>query len=494
MSRPRQASAGASRSATGSPSPPLARTSRRSTCISTQPDKLQHFASEPALTPPEITVNKTSKKARGGGDVLLTPLPSPVVHPESNNTVTIKPVGPGGPMIFDGAGHLVWFRQLAAPRGRRKSAAPALQRPPGPDLVGGHRHSGGVRCRRRRDREPLLQRDQGRPRGQRLSDGPARVPAHQGWGRPLHGVFADPGPPGGDARGDPLAAARRDRPGGRCPHRLGGLGVAFLRPHPARDFTGESTEQRLVRRLPYQRDPAVEAGPGADLGSGHLGRIRASTGRAAGSSGRSAARGATSASAQAPSSTSSTTRTCWAEGRISMFDDGAGPPMFNPFSRGIILQLNFATTRRRWCGSSPAPASTSAQSEGSVQTLPDGNVFVGFGSEPFFSEFSSRGKLLLDGEPPCGRRDLSQLPVPLERYAQDPARGCRPAHRAVLRLRLRELERRDQRRQAGACWRALAQPPWRGSPRCRRPASRPASTWPPRQRGSRFARSTRRDG
>ena len=55
------------------------------------------------------------KGARGDGDVLLIPLPSPVVHPESNNAVTIHPVGPGGPMIVDGGGNLVWFRQLVPP-------------------------------------------------------------------------------------------------------------------------------------------------------------------------------------------------------------------------------------------------------------------------------------------------------------------------------------------------------------------------------------------
>jgi hypothetical protein len=51
------------------------------------------------------------------------------------------------------------------------------------------------------------------------------------------------------------------------------------------------------------------------------------------------------------------------------------------------------------CGG-PAPSSNMLQSEGSLQRLPGGNVFVGYGSEPFFSEFSSRGKLLLDGSLP----------------------------------------------------------------------------------------------
>jgi hypothetical protein len=37
---------------------------------------------------------------------------------------------------------------------------------------------------------------------------------------------------------------------------------------------------------------------------------------------------------------------------------------------------------------------------GDTQPLPNGNVFVGFGSEPYFSEYSQSGKLLFEGELP----------------------------------------------------------------------------------------------
>ena len=47
--------------------------------------------------------------------MFLTPLPSPIVHPDSHNTIEIHPVGPGGPMITDGNGNLVWFKQLTGP-------------------------------------------------------------------------------------------------------------------------------------------------------------------------------------------------------------------------------------------------------------------------------------------------------------------------------------------------------------------------------------------
>ncbi len=58
-------------------------------------------------------MRKGSSRLRG--DVFLTPLPSPIIHPESDNTLAIHPVGPGGPMIVDGRGRLVWFDQLPPP-------------------------------------------------------------------------------------------------------------------------------------------------------------------------------------------------------------------------------------------------------------------------------------------------------------------------------------------------------------------------------------------
>ena len=78
-----------------------------------QPAKLNHYSSRPDLLPPLITVNRGASTR--GGDIFLTPLPSPIVHPESNNTITINPVGPGGPMIVDRRGNVVWFKQLAPP-------------------------------------------------------------------------------------------------------------------------------------------------------------------------------------------------------------------------------------------------------------------------------------------------------------------------------------------------------------------------------------------
>ena len=181
---------------------------------------------------------------------------------------------------------------------------------------------------------------------------------------------------------------------------------------------------------------------------------------------------ATSGSAPAPSSTSSTTRSMLPQRPDQHVRRRGRPAAAQPLlARSDPAARTSAATRRRWCASSPARATTSAQSEGSMQRLPGGNVFVGFGSQPFFSEFSSRGKLLLDGSLPQDDGTYRDLPLPLERHAQDPAGGRRAAagHR---RLGLRELERRHGGRQvAGA-----------GRPERRRSLARVATARPQRLR------------
>jgi hypothetical protein len=86
--------------------------------------------------------------------------------------------------------------------------------------------------------------------------------------------------------------------------------------------------------------------------------------------------------------------------RVSLFDDEAGPPQFAPSSRGLVLKLHRHPHKATVVHAYHRQADTSAQSEGSVQTLPDGSAFVGWGAEPFFSQFSPRGRLLFDANLP----------------------------------------------------------------------------------------------
>jgi hypothetical protein len=85
-----------------------------------------------------------------------------------------------------------------------------------------------------------------------------------------------------------------------------------------------------------------------------------------------------------------------ANGTISVFDNG-GVPKVHSQSRGLVLaidpQTKTDTVVSEYAHSSPSLLSGS---QGSIQSLEDGNVFIGWGAEPYFSEFSASGQLLYD--------------------------------------------------------------------------------------------------
>jgi Arylsulfotransferase (ASST) len=86
--------------------------------------------------------------------------------------------------------------------------------------------------------------------------------------------------------------------------------------------------------------------------------------------------------------------------RVTMFDDGAGPPQEEPASRGLVLALDLRRRTARVAAQYRRSGDTSAQSEGSLQTLPGGDLFAGFGATPYFSRFAPSGKLLFDASLP----------------------------------------------------------------------------------------------
>jgi hypothetical protein len=67
-------------------------------------------------------------------------------------------------------------------------------------------------------------------------------------------------------------------------------------------------------------------------------------------------------------------------------------------SLGLLLHVDEAARRVTLTQAYQHPAKFLSWSLGSVQLRPDGNVLVGWGSQPYFSEFSADGKLLLDGQ------------------------------------------------------------------------------------------------
>jgi Arylsulfotransferase (ASST) len=81
---------------------------------------------------------------------------------------------------------------------------------------------------------------------------------------------------------------------------------------------------------------------------------------------------------------------------LSMFDDGAGPPYVHSQSRALQLRLDLkrktATVAAQRLHSPPLLASF----EGDDQQLSDADEFVGWGQQPYFSQFNAKGKLVFD--------------------------------------------------------------------------------------------------
>jgi Arylsulfotransferase (ASST) len=82
-------------------------------------------------------------------------------------------------------------------------------------------------------------------------------------------------------------------------------------------------------------------------------------------------------------------------GTITVFDNGA-VPVVHPQSRALVLSVNPQAKTDTVLAQYEHPPGLSSYSQGDVQALPNGDMFVGWGAEPFFSEFSSSGQLLFD--------------------------------------------------------------------------------------------------
>ena len=87
---------------------------------------------------------------------------------------------------------------------------------------------------------------------------------------------------------------------------------------------------------------------------------------------------------------------------FTWFDnESAGTPNY-PYSRVVTVRLNLHKHVATLVKSDDQPDHISAPSQGNGQTLGDGNLVVGWGALPYFSEFSPSGALLDNLEFPTG--------------------------------------------------------------------------------------------
>ncbi|HEX3963614.1 MAG TPA: arylsulfotransferase family protein, partial [Trebonia sp.] len=119
-------------------------------------------------------------------------------------------------------------------------------------------------------------------------------------------------------------------------------------------------------------------------------------------------------------------------GLLTLFDNASSPPQ-EPQSRAMLLNVDTTAMRVTLRHAYTHPAGLLADNQGSVQLLPDGQVFVGWGAQPYFSQFGSGGELLLDGEMPVDDQSYRAFTSGWTGHPQgkpavvartNPARGC----------------------------------------------------------------------
>jgi Arylsulfotransferase (ASST) len=345
------------------------------------PNEMQHFHSNPALLAPVLAIAGRSPQS-APGYLFAAPYAGP---------------GPSGPMIFDEAGNLVWFDPL--PSGT-EAANLQVQQPAG---------------------APLLTWWQGRIAPQGFGQGEemiadssyravGRVHAGNGLKADLHDfhltsqgtavltafdpVYCDLSPFGGPRNGALTDSIYQELDVSTGLVRREWHSLDHVAPadsySPAQGTTG-------VWPFDYFHLNSVDQlGDGTTLISARntsaLYRLNTLTGQVlARIGGRHSdvklARGATTAYQH--------DATVLPDGTISIFDNGAVPKI-HAQSRGLVVALDPHARTGAVVTQYLHPTPLVSGSQGNVQILANGNVFIGWGSEPYFSEFTASGQLLFD--------------------------------------------------------------------------------------------------
>src|SRR4051812_15369199 len=131
-------------------------------------------------------------------------------------------------------------------------------------------------------------------------------------------------------------------------------------------------------------------------------------------------------------------------GQISIFDNDccalipqpsgppkAGPPIHGTQSRGLVFKVDETAKTVAFVMDRKLYTLTSG-TQGDMRVLPGGNAFFGWGQQPFYSEFSKTGKLLLSVRYPDQNESYRAYRYPWVGHpGGKPAAAARPAGRAT---------------------------------------------------------------
>jgi ABC-type amino acid transport substrate-binding protein len=351
---------------------------------STQRDynEMQHFHSRPELQPPVLVVTAHSPQT-AQGDIFAAAYAGP---------------GPSGPMIFDEAGNLVWFDPLSA-----SEAATNLQV-------------------QQLDGKPVLTWWQGEipaqgfGLGEEIIDNTSyrqigRVHAGNGFKADLHDFRITPQGTAVLTVFDPIdcnASAVGGPSGGAVTDAIFeeiDLGTGLVRREwhsldhvPLGDSYSAATGSSRSWPFDYFHINSVEQlADGRTLISARntsaLYELSTRSGQVLTEIGGKQSSVKLSAGAATAYQHDAT---MLADGSISVFDNGAVPKVHSQ-SRAMILSIDPRTRTDKVIAQYRHPdPPLSSGSQGNVQLLEGGDLFVGWGAQPYFSEFSPTGALLYD--------------------------------------------------------------------------------------------------
>ncbi len=107
------------------------------------------------------------------------------------------------------------------------------------------------------------------------------------------------------------------------------------------------------------------------------------------------------------------------DGTITLFDNDADPPLAKE-SRGLVLRVDTARRRAELVHAYASPDALLSSSQGNLQLLPDGHAFIGWGANPYFTEFDGNGHVVFDGHFKAGADSYRAYRLPWKGRPQDP--------------------------------------------------------------------------
>ena len=100
-----------------------------------------------------------------------------------------------------------------------------------------------------------------------------------------------------------------------------------------------------------------------------------------------------------------------ADGAITVFDNSAFPPV-RKFSRALAIRLDFAKRTGRLISAVRHPRRLLTATQGNVQTLPNGNFLVGWGSQRQLTEYGAAGNVLYNAALALGYESYRSYRLP----------------------------------------------------------------------------------